>query len=110
VETALGPIEVYEIPEDQKGAVLEKLYPGHPIPKLETMMDDIHAEKTFRVKEFYGIKRGGYEYYGQSLLSRKRRNGHRLDSGRKEEKAAVEMPRLSPKRALKSANAFLSGR
>lgn len=59
VETALGPVEVYEIPEEQKAAVLEKLYPGHPIPKLESMMEDIHAEKTFRVKEFMVTREGG---------------------------------------------------
>jgi hypothetical protein len=45
VETALGPVEVYEIPEEQKAAVLEKLYPGHPIPRLETMMEDGHHNR-----------------------------------------------------------------
>lgn len=59
VETALGPVEVYEIPEDQKGPVLEKLCPFHPIPKLEALMEDIHAEKTFRVKEFMVTREGG---------------------------------------------------
>lgn len=59
VQTTLGPVEVYEIPEDHKGAVLEKLYPGHSIPRLETMMEDIHAEKTFRVKEFMVTREGG---------------------------------------------------
>lgn len=59
VQTAQGPVEVYEVPEEQKGAVLEKLYPGHPIPRLESMMEDIHAEKTFRVKEFMVTREGG---------------------------------------------------
>jgi hypothetical protein len=59
VQTALGPLEVYEIPEEQKGAVLEKLYPFRPIPGLESMMEDIHSEKTFRVKEFMVTREGG---------------------------------------------------
>jgi len=59
VETDLGPVEVYDIPENQKGPVLEKLYPFRPIPKLETLMEDIHAEKTFRVKEFMVTREEG---------------------------------------------------
>lgn len=59
VETALGPVKVYEIPEEQKAAVLAKLYPFRPIPKLETMMEDIHAERTFLVKEFIVTREGG---------------------------------------------------
>ncbi len=59
VETALGLIKVYDIPEEKKGAVLEELYPFRPIPKLESIMEDIHAEKTFRVKEFMVTREGG---------------------------------------------------
>ncbi|MFQ6070381.1 MAG: hypothetical protein ACE5LC_07630 [Candidatus Aminicenantales bacterium] len=59
VQTARGPIKVYVIPEEKKGLVLEILYPFRPIPKLETMMEDIHAEKTFCVKEFMVTREGG---------------------------------------------------
>ena len=58
VQTSLGPVEVYEIPKNQKAAVLEKLYPFKPLPGLEDVMEDIHAEKTFRVKEFMVTREG----------------------------------------------------
>ncbi|MBM3284391.1 MAG: hypothetical protein FJY81_00795 [Candidatus Aminicenantes bacterium] len=59
VQTALGSVDVYEIPEEQKGAVLEKLFPFRPIPRLGTLMEDIHAEKTFQVKEFMVTREEG---------------------------------------------------
>ncbi|MGB7297049.1 MAG: hypothetical protein WBC70_15805 [Candidatus Aminicenantales bacterium] len=59
VQTGQGPVEVYELPEGHKGAVLEKLYPFRPIPKLGTLMEDIHSEKTFRVKEFMVTREDG---------------------------------------------------
>ena len=52
VQTGLGPVEVYDIPDDKKQMVIEKLYPFRPLPDLEDEMEDIHAEKTFRVKDF----------------------------------------------------------
>jgi len=53
-----GPVEVYEIPEKEKSAVLKKLYPFRSIPALEDVMEDIHAEKTFRIKDFMVTREG----------------------------------------------------
>ncbi|HUU38694.1 MAG TPA: hypothetical protein VMW46_10905 [Candidatus Desulfaltia sp.] len=52
VQTEFGPVDVYDIPEDQKPVVIKKLYPFQPLPGLEDVMEDIHAEKTFKVKDF----------------------------------------------------------
>ena len=45
-------VEEFIIPEEDKEIVLEQLYPFSPIPKLTDEMYDIHAEKTFIVREF----------------------------------------------------------
>lgn len=58
VQTELGPVEIYEIPLGEKQAVLKKLYPFRPIPPLDMIMEDIHAEKTFRVREFMVTREG----------------------------------------------------
>jgi hypothetical protein len=58
VQTGLGPVEVYEIPTNQKAAVLKKLYPFKPLPGLEDVMEDIHVEKTFKVKDFMVTREG----------------------------------------------------
>jgi hypothetical protein len=58
-ETASGPVEVYQIPKAQKAAVLKKLYPFRPLPSLDDVMEDIHAEKTFRVGDFIVTREGG---------------------------------------------------
>jgi hypothetical protein len=58
VQTRLGPVEVYEIPDSQKAAVLKKLYPFKPRPGLQDVMEDIHAEKTFKVKDFMVTREG----------------------------------------------------
>ena len=58
VETELGPVEVYEIPASEKQAVLKKLYPFRPIPAMDRIMEDIHAEKTFRVGDFMVTREG----------------------------------------------------
>lgn len=59
VETAGGPVRIYEIPDDQRQAVLEKLYPFRPVPPLDAEMEDIHAEKTFRVRDFIVAREAG---------------------------------------------------
>jgi hypothetical protein len=59
VETELGPVEVYDIPAGEKQAVLKKLYPFRPIPPLDRIMEDVHAEKTFRVGDFMVTREGG---------------------------------------------------
>jgi len=58
VQTKLGPIDVYEIPNNQKAAILKKLYPFRPLPRLEDVMQDIHAEKIFKVKDFMVTREG----------------------------------------------------
>jgi len=58
VLTKLGPVDVYEIPDNQKAAVLKELYLFRPLPGLEDVMEDIHAEKTFKVKDFMVTREG----------------------------------------------------
>lgn len=45
-------VEEFIIPEEDKEIVLEQLYPFSPIPKLTDVMYDLHADKTFVVKDF----------------------------------------------------------
>jgi hypothetical protein len=59
VQSELGPIDIYEIPADQKLAVIEKLYPFRPRPGLEDIVEDIHAGKTFKVKDFMVTREDG---------------------------------------------------
>jgi hypothetical protein len=58
VNSPTGPARVYEIPEDMKEEVLKKLYIFQPVPSLDDLMEDIHAEKTFRVREFMVAREG----------------------------------------------------
>jgi len=58
VESATGPVRVYEIPEEYKEEVLKKLYIFQPVPSLDDLMEDIHAEKNFRVREFMVAREG----------------------------------------------------
>jgi hypothetical protein len=58
VPSATGPVRVYEIPDDQKGAILEQLYIFRPVPSLDDVMEDIHVEKRFRVREFLVAREG----------------------------------------------------
>lgn len=59
VASASGPGQIYEIPDDQKEAILEQLYIFRPVPSLDDVMEDIHAEKQFRVREFLVAREGG---------------------------------------------------
>jgi len=58
VQAAWGSTEVYDIPEEAKKDVLRNLYPFRPIPGMGRLMEDIHAEKTFRVREFMVTREG----------------------------------------------------
>jgi hypothetical protein len=58
VPSPSGPVRVYDIPDDQKQAVLEKLYIFRPIPSLDDVMEDIHTGKRFRVREFLVAREG----------------------------------------------------
>ena len=55
-------VEEFIIPEEDKEIVLEQLYPFSPIPKLTDEMYDIHAEKTFIVREFRVIWERGMNF------------------------------------------------
>lgn len=44
--------EEFIIPEEDKEIVLEQLHPFSPVPRLTDEMYDLHADKTFIVKEF----------------------------------------------------------
>lgn len=58
VDSATGPVRVYEIPEEMKEEVLKRLYIFQPVPSLDDLMEDVHAEKTFRVREFLVAREG----------------------------------------------------
>ncbi|MBM3296150.1 MAG: hypothetical protein FJY83_00955 [Candidatus Aminicenantes bacterium] len=58
VQAAWGEVEVYEIPDEEKKRVLEKLCPFRPVPNLGMLMEDIHSGKTFRVREFMVTREG----------------------------------------------------
>lgn len=45
-------IEVYIIPQEDKQAVLEKLYFFTPVPNMDTTLFDLHQQKTFTVRDF----------------------------------------------------------
>jgi hypothetical protein len=45
-------VDEFIIPEEEKKLVLEQLYPFSPIPKLTDVFFDLHADKTFIVKDF----------------------------------------------------------
>ena len=58
VPSATGPVRIYEIPDDQKEEVLKQLYIFRPVPSLNDVMEDIHAEKQFRVRDFMVAREG----------------------------------------------------
>jgi hypothetical protein len=66
-----GDMEEYEIPTNQKAAVLKRLYPFDPVPKMDDVMFDLHAERTFRVSDFRVVRDCGMNmlvspYYPES--------------------------------------------
>jgi hypothetical protein len=56
-----GRVEEYIIPERDKAAVLEALYPFDPVPKLSETMYDLHEEKTFKVADFRVVRDSGLD-------------------------------------------------
>ena len=56
--SAGGGIRVYDIPDSAKEAVLRKLYIFQPVPSLDDEMEDIHAERRFRVRDFIVAREG----------------------------------------------------
>jgi hypothetical protein len=55
-------VEEFIIPEEDREIVLEQLYPFSPIPKLTDTMYDLHADKTFVVREFRVTWEHGMNY------------------------------------------------
>jgi hypothetical protein len=54
-----GNVEVYIILDDQREAVFKQLYPFRPIPSLNGTVEDIHAEKMFKRRDFMVVREGG---------------------------------------------------
>ena len=66
-----GVVEEYVIPEDRKREVLRQLYPFVPTPRLHERRLDIHAGKTFTIRQFRVTREGGMNvlvspYYPES--------------------------------------------
>jgi len=55
-------VEEFIIPDEDRELVLEQIYPFSPIPKLTDVMYDIHADKTFVVKDFRVTWEHGMNY------------------------------------------------
>lgn len=55
-------VEEFIIPEEDKEIVLAQLYPFSPIPKLTDILYDLHADKTFVVKDFRVTWEHGMNY------------------------------------------------
>jgi len=55
-------VEEFIIPEEDREIVLEQLYPFSPVPKLTDEMYDLHADKTFIVREFRVTWEHGMNY------------------------------------------------
>ncbi len=59
VQVGRDAVEEYLIPEGDKAAVLKQLYPFKPLPSLDDVMVDLHAEKKFTVKDFRVTREAG---------------------------------------------------
>ncbi|HXD11013.1 MAG TPA: hypothetical protein VN653_13190 [Anaerolineales bacterium] len=55
-------VEEFIIPDEDRELVLEQLYPFAPVPKLSDVMYDIHADKTFIVRDFRVTWEHGMNY------------------------------------------------
>lgn len=55
-------VEEFIIPDEDKEILLEKLYPFSPIPKLTDVVYDLHADKTFVIKDFRVTWEHGMSY------------------------------------------------
>ena len=55
-------VEEFIIPDEDKELVLEQLYPFSPIPRLTDVLYDLHADKTFVVKDFRVTWEHGMNY------------------------------------------------
>jgi hypothetical protein len=55
-------VEEFIIPEEDKGLVLEQLYPFSPVPALTDVVYDLHADKTFVIRDFRVTWEHGMNY------------------------------------------------
>ena len=55
-------VEEFMIPDEDKEIVLEQLYPFSPVPNLTDVLYDLHADKTFVVKDFRVTWEHGMNY------------------------------------------------
>jgi hypothetical protein len=55
-------VDEYVIPDQEKGRVLDDMYPFEPVPKLTDMMFDLHEEKPFQVKDYRVIRGKSMDY------------------------------------------------
>jgi hypothetical protein len=55
-------VDEFIIPDEDRELILEQIYPFSPIPKLTDVMYDIHADKTFIVKDFRVTWEHGMNY------------------------------------------------
>jgi hypothetical protein len=55
-------VEEFIIPDENREIVLEQLYPFSPVPKLTDVMYDLHADKTFVVRDFRVTWEHGMNY------------------------------------------------
>ena len=51
-------VERYLIPEEDKAKVLDALYPFNDPPSLDTVMLDIHTQRTFTVRDYIVTREG----------------------------------------------------
>jgi hypothetical protein len=69
-------IAEYIIPDEAKQEVLDALYPFYPVPKLDDVFEDIHANMKFMVKDYKVILDRGHLFimspywqeYGSSVI------------------------------------------
>jgi len=59
VRAARRLFRVYDIPDGRKADALRLTYPFVPLPALDDLMEDMHAGKTFKVRDFVVVREGG---------------------------------------------------
>jgi hypothetical protein len=55
-------VEEFIIPDEDRELVLEQLYPFSPVPKLDDVLYDLHADKTFTVRDYRVTWEHGMNY------------------------------------------------
>ncbi len=65
-----APAQEYVIPDAERWAVLQKLYPFFPCPGLQEVRYDLHEEKNFRVADYKVIRENGRNFLVSPYYSR----------------------------------------